>query len=223
MHATNIIKGIEVWSITKDISFIGIGYVAYIFYGLFAEIRIKEQNYRVLESTMTECSVWWSFLFDKLHGKLDRFGRFDVTPDGLFLVINPFAGGLNYTRNVFIAIASFHRVIKSHTFVSWSAWLRLFHFLILNYFLFWPLLLHRYLGLWLNMHLELVFFLTINRFITLPAFLFFRFPLNELKQFFPFPQKIGIFEAMNSAVFHFGEAVHIELNGITSTCRMKDW
>jgi hypothetical protein len=28
---------------------------------------------------------------------------------------------------------------------------------------------------------------------------------------------------MNSAVFHFGEAVHIELNGITSTCRMKDW
>lgn len=172
---------------------------------------------------MLESSVWWSFLFDKFHGEFDRFSRFDVSPDGLFLVVYPFAGGLNYTWNVFVTIASLDCLIKANTFISWGARLRLLHLLIFNYYLFWLLLLYGYLGLWLNTHLKLVFFMTLNRFIALPAFLFLRLPLNELKQLFPLPQKIGIFEAMNSAVFHFREAVHIELNAITSTCRMKDW
>lgn len=58
MRAMIIIKGNRsVKNNKRYISFNGIGYVAYRFYGLFADIRIKEQNYGVLESTMTECSV----------------------------------------------------------------------------------------------------------------------------------------------------------------------
>lgn len=70
---------------------------------------------------------------------------------------------------------------------------------------------------------ELIFFLAFDGFITMPPLLLFGLSLDKFEEFLAIPEEIRISEAMDSMVFEFDKAVHIELHVREGTCRMKDW
>lgn len=161
----------------------------------------------------------------QLHWELDWLEGFEVVPVAFFLVVDPLACGLYYGRDVLLAVLDLLWLRKANFFLDlwrFGLYFLTFAILCLHFRLdgFYFLAGDGFNGD--QSHPQFIFLLTGNRIIT-PSLLFLRLSLDKLQELFPLPDEVSILEAVNSMIFEFGEIVHVELNILCRTCRMKDW